>query len=476
MLTYYEVMVTDYGKLSTAADKWQSMAEEIRKVEDRYRDSVQKVTMGQTWVGVSATTAMTNFAGTRYEYQAAQIQAKATATLLRNAHQQFLELKKQLENARAEAVKAGMKVSEQGVVAYDYDRLTPAERNAARHDPDFATSVRESEASWSEHIKAAVKSVDDADQNLKKDLEAVVKDGYGNKNDASLGTGFNGDAGTVAQADDAEKKARADLSVLEMRDDETLDDYIKRLEREAVTRLTGNPQLAKMVSQVLEGSMTVGAFSAATGTSAWYGYKLFKTLNPPYPHANAPGTWISRGINSRLAVAAPGSLLTKIPPRLVTAITGSDEAAALGSRLVRNGSAYFVPSASEANLLTVAREGGLANAAKAAGALRGLGVVGGVAATGYGIANLATYDVDMIQDKPMKFATDLSGTAFNGSLTALTIAPNPVTLGLTVGTGVVYAGCLAWENREAIGKGLDKAGDWIGDKAGKLGSALNPFD
>lgn len=350
----------------------------------------------------------------------------------------------------------------------------PQGRGALPGQPDFAASVRASEGSWSEHIKAAVKSFDDADQNLRRDLEAVVKDGHGGKNDATPGTGFNGDAGTVAQADDAEKKARADLSVLEMRDDETLDDYIKRLEREAVTRLTSSPQTAKLVSQVLEGSVTVSAFSGATGTSAWYGYKLFKALKPPYPHANAPGTFLARGINERLYTAAPGSLLSKVPPRLATAFTGSEEAAALAGHM-RNGS-YFVPTASEANLVTVAREGGLANAAKATGVIRGLGVAGSAAATGYGIANLTTYTPEMIQEKPMKFATDLSGTAFNGSLTALTIAPNPVTLGLTVGTGVIYAGCLAWENREAIGKGLDVAGDWIGDKAGKLGSALNPFD
>ncbi|MFE1500024.1 hypothetical protein ACFW89_33695, partial [Streptomyces albidoflavus] len=82
---------------------------------------------------------------------------------------------------------------------------------------------------------------------------------------------------------------------------------------------------------------------------------------------------------------------------------------------------------------------------------------------------------------------DLTGTAFSASMTALTVAPNPVTLGLAVGTGVAYAGALVWDNHEAIGKGLEKAGDWVGDKASdvgsgiasgakKLGGALNPFD
>ncbi|MER8072728.1 hypothetical protein ABTZ59_31055 [Streptomyces sp. NPDC094034] len=48
-------------------------------------------------------------------------------------------------------------------------------------------------------------------------------------------------------------------------------------------------------------------------------------------------------------------------------------------------------------------------------------------------------------------------------------------------------GALIRDNHEASGKGLDKAGDWLGDKASdigegiadgarKLGGALNPFD
>ncbi|MFF7504190.1 hypothetical protein ACFZBM_32900 [Streptomyces lavendulae] len=49
MLTYQDVMTTDYGRLLTAADKWQSMAEELRKVEERYRDSVQNIHTSGNW-------------------------------------------------------------------------------------------------------------------------------------------------------------------------------------------------------------------------------------------------------------------------------------------------------------------------------------------------------------------------------------------------------------------------------------------
>ncbi|MER7535609.1 hypothetical protein ABTX77_12580 [Streptomyces sp. NPDC097704] len=485
MLTYAEIMTTDLGKLATTADKWDEMAGELKKVEERYGESVQSLPASQAWLGESATAAHTNFTATRYEYQAAQTQAKATATLLRNAHEQFAELKKQLENARADAVRAGMKVSEEGRVAYDYERLTPEERSALRHDPDGARSVREAEASWAEHLDGCVKAFDVADQDLKKDLEAVVVDGYGNKNDETLGTGFNGDAGKVSAADDKAEDDRMNLAWLKMKDDETLDDYVQRLQRDGLAKLTGNEKLADLVSKFTNGTITAGAFAGALTTAGLYSYKLSKALRPPFVHPTAPGTFLSKQFNMRLAGAAPGSLLSKVPPGVATAITGSDEAAMYGG-FMRNG-AFFMPTAAEANLLKVAQNGGLANAAKAAGWLRGAGVVGGVAATAYGVANLATYDTDMIKADPAKFATDLTGTAFNASLTALTVAPNPVTLGLAVGTGVAYAGAMIWDNHEAIGKGLEAAGDWVGDKASdlgnglkdgakKLGSALNPFD
>ncbi|MFE1873022.1 DUF6571 family protein [Streptomyces sp. NPDC059496] len=197
MLTYYEVMTTDLGLLTTAADKWDSMAGELKKVETRYGDSVQKITMGQSWTGVSVGVAHTSFAATRYEYSAAQIQAKAVASLLRDAHGQFTDLKKRVESARDDAIKAGMAVSEQGNVAYDYAKLTAQERSAIHHDPDGETSIRTAVATWQQHINDCVKAVSEADQGVKIALEAVVvdsnKDAFGKGNDETL-DGFNAGA------------------------------------------------------------------------------------------------------------------------------------------------------------------------------------------------------------------------------------------------------------------------------------------
>ncbi|MER6240356.1 DUF6571 family protein [Streptomyces clavifer] len=194
MLTYHEVMTTDLSQLTTAAGKWDGMAAELKKVEGRYGESVQSITLGPTWLGRSAFTAQTNFAATRYEYSAAQVQAKAIASLLRDAHADFVRLKRNLENKVAEAVKAGMRVSEAGVVTYDTSDLTEGERNAMRHDPDYAASVRTAVSSWSGAIDDCVKAVDDADQGVKIALDAVTVDGIGGRNDATAGVGFNGQA------------------------------------------------------------------------------------------------------------------------------------------------------------------------------------------------------------------------------------------------------------------------------------------
>ncbi|MET9804479.1 hypothetical protein [Streptomyces sp. NPDC006368] len=197
-------MTTDFGLLSTAADKWREMAGEFHKVEERYRDSVQKITMDRTWLGESASAAQTNFAATRYEYQTAQAQAKAIASLLRAAHEQFTDLKKRVESARDDAIAAGMTVSEQGRVAFDFSKLTPAERSAYHHDPGGQTIIRESVATWQQHIDDRVKAVSEADQAVKTALSAAVvdsnKDAFGKGDDATF-NGFNAHAeGDLAKA------------------------------------------------------------------------------------------------------------------------------------------------------------------------------------------------------------------------------------------------------------------------------------
>lgn len=189
MPTYHEIMSTDLSCLTTAADKWTDMAGEFHKHEGRYDRDVHGITMGQSWLGQSSTAANAMFGVTLNEYKAAQAEAKAMASLLRDAHSQFADLKGKLKSARDGAVEAGMAVSETGKVTFDTAKLSEGARTAYHHDPDYQSSVREAAASWQQQIDRLVAAMTDADTGVEVALKAVVQDG-----DALDGTmnGFNG--------------------------------------------------------------------------------------------------------------------------------------------------------------------------------------------------------------------------------------------------------------------------------------------
>lgn len=191
MPTYHEIMTTDLSTLTVAADRWDGMAKEFHKQEGEYRQRVHGITLGQTWTGLSANAAGGRFDVTLKEYQKAQIEAKAVASLLRDTHVQLTDLRGKLVSARQDAVDAGMRVSDQGLVSFDTGKLSVGERTAYVHDPDYQESVRKSVSSWQQLIDQRIKDVGDVDQDAQTALRAVVIDG-----DVADGTftGFNGQA------------------------------------------------------------------------------------------------------------------------------------------------------------------------------------------------------------------------------------------------------------------------------------------
>ncbi|WKV72932.1 PPE family protein [Streptomyces sp. PCS3-D2] len=196
-LTYKKVMSTQYDKLTAAAKAWDDMASDFKKAESAYAAATQGLAQGNTtWQGIAQGAAYTNFAGTQYEYGAAQTQAKAVANLLRDAHGQFTELKQRLESVVADARKAKMAVDDEGNVRPD---LTAQERYAYVHDPDGQKLLGEwnkAANDWADQIKKYVKAFEDADAGVKLALAGAVKD---SNKDAITGkdatrNGFNADA------------------------------------------------------------------------------------------------------------------------------------------------------------------------------------------------------------------------------------------------------------------------------------------
>ncbi|MEV7882906.1 hypothetical protein ACFV6B_18440 [Streptomyces microflavus] len=230
MPTYHEIMATDLAVLTTAADKWTAMAGEFNKREKDYEKEVQGITLQPTWIGQSANAANAQFRVTLNEYRAAQTQAKAIASLLRDAHTQFTEFKTKLRTTRTDALKADMLVSDSGRVTFDMSSLSAGSKSAYHHDPDYQKSVRDAVSSWQRAIDRLVAQTTDADTGVEIALKAVVKD-----SDPLDGTvnGFNGKAlGDIEQYElrnteeiaerlrDGKKVSDADLAEMEraMRD------------------------------------------------------------------------------------------------------------------------------------------------------------------------------------------------------------------------------------------------------------------
>ncbi|WP_344391978.1 PE-PGRS family protein [Streptomyces vastus] len=117
---------------------------------------------------------------------------------------------------------------------------------------------------------------------------------------------------------------------------------------------------------------------------------------------------------------------------------------------------------------------GLGTAAKTAGFLRGAGIVGGIASTGFSAANVISQGnpVDAFKKNGAGYVADVAEVGFNASLTAAMVAPNPVTIGLAVGTGLIYGGAKVVEHWDDIKKGAGEAADWVGDKAKDLGKSV----
>ena len=168
------------------------------------------------------------------------------------------------------------------------------------------------------------------------------------------------------------------------------------------------------------------------------------------------------------------------------------------------------------------QSGSLARFGSNVGWFRGMSVAGTAATTVLSGLNVAAQGnpVHAFQENGAGYVADVGETLFNGSVTAMLIAPNPVTATAVVVTGVVYVGAELYAHREQIAalatdgvrlaadvgrRGAEVAGDVIGTvdravdlavdtavgtveravddavdhavgRATQVGSALNPFD
>ncbi|MFD9356752.1 PE-PGRS family protein [Streptomyces sp. NPDC060031] len=262
-----------------------------------------------------------------------------------------------------------------------------------------------------------------------------------------------------------------------------------------VLRASGNELLRKGGNKLINWAPKIRSVSAP---GSWLPGQLGNAFNSSAVYAEASGVPGTAGVRGDMFGNA-WDAFRKLPVvqslkanGVIDFIVGSDEMAKVYGGMTHAGTP--VARAGQANLLTVfknahslqqgvnAVEGaetasafskGLGAAAKTGGFLRGFGVVSGVAATGLSAANVISQGnpVDAFKRNGAGYVADVAEVGFNASLTAAMVAPNPITIGLAVGTGLIYGGAKVVEHWDDIKEGAGKAKDWVKDKAKKL----NPF-
>ncbi|MFJ3722027.1 ABC transporter permease [Streptomyces sp. NPDC090045] len=263
--------------------------------------------------------------------------------------------------------------------------------------------------------------------------------------------------------------------------------------------------------------------SSDVGLVRWSGNKIVK-WSPPIRSVSAPGSWMPGRLGGMFANSSTYQDAARVPGTTnvrgdlfgrgwdrfralpfmqgskanaaIDFVVGSDTAAKVFGGVTHSGQA--VTRAGQANLFTVAGNAaelqrgvnavpgapagspfraGLGAAAKTAGFLRGAGVVGGVAATGFSAWNAIDKDHGKAwKENKAKYIGDWAEVGFNASLTAAMIAPTPITIGAAVVTGVIYGGAKIVENWDGIKAGAGKAKDWVKEKTKGALKKLNPFD
>ncbi|WP_442810108.1 PE-PGRS family protein [Streptomyces sp. NBC_01197] len=343
--------------------------------------------------------------------------------------------------------------------------------------------------------------------------------------------------------------------------DESLNDWIQRLESHALSRIPGLQPHEATVDTLLGLFGDWTSITAATAVVTIQGSSLTKVLvgnnlqkgavrawkiragtmlrasnnallrkggnalikwAPKIRSLSAPGSWLPGQLGNLLSRSSIYQSASRIPlttgvrgdlfgeawntfrsTRMVRGmgangvidfLVGSDELAKTyggfshsGQAVTRAGGASLVKVFSKAsnvqrftNSLPNAVEGasafrtGLGTAARTAGFLRGAGIVGGVASTGLSAANVISQGnpVEAFKRNGAGYVADVAEVGFNASMTAAMIAPNPITIGLAVGTGLIYGGAKVVEHWDDIKKGAGKAADWVGSKASKVGSGI----
>ncbi|MFJ1568495.1 hypothetical protein ACIOG8_30515 [Streptomyces erythrochromogenes] len=175
MLTYENVMNAPLDKLQTAVTDWTAMAGKLDEMAEDARNGMKAKSDKAEWSGVTAGVARGFVDKTAKEFEDAAKAAKGMHLVLADAHATFKAARDELKRLAAEAPAAGFRIDATGRVSA-VPLPTEAERNAARHDPDYQQTLNANRNAWQSQVNRAVENAQDADDSLVRVLGANTAD------------------------------------------------------------------------------------------------------------------------------------------------------------------------------------------------------------------------------------------------------------------------------------------------------------
>ncbi|MET9573063.1 hypothetical protein ABZY34_28815 [Streptomyces virginiae] len=175
MLTYENVLNAPLDKLRTAVTDWTAMAGKLDEMAEAARNGMKAKSDKAEWSGVTAGVARGFVDKTAKEFEDAAKAAKGMHQVLADAHATLKAAQDELKRLAAEAPAAGFRIDATGRVSA-VPLPTEAERNAARHDPDYQQTLNANRNAWQSQVNRAVENAQDADDSLVRVLRANVTD------------------------------------------------------------------------------------------------------------------------------------------------------------------------------------------------------------------------------------------------------------------------------------------------------------
>ncbi|GAA2784461.1 hypothetical protein RMN57_27920 [Kitasatospora sp. CM 4170] len=198
---FEDVLKADLSGLARAAADWTAMAGAYEAVQHRMEREVLPVTGGSLWVGPTAAAADLHLRPTRQQTVDAQTEARAVASIIADAHDDFASAQERLRRTVRAAEADGMRVTGTGAVVFDLGGLDPALRADYRHDADQQRERAAAAGRWARQIEGCLEEATAADRRaaLRLRRAAKVGDPVNTFNGRALGGGDAADAARAAE-------------------------------------------------------------------------------------------------------------------------------------------------------------------------------------------------------------------------------------------------------------------------------------